>query len=62
MTAPVPGPLTRTEGAAQAAQELVTEVTAQLAQLREQPVEQHVAVFDAVHRRLQDALATLDEA
>ena len=26
------------------------------------PVAEHVEVFDAVHRSLQDALATLDEA
>lgn len=26
------------------------------------PVEEHVAVFDEVHRLLQDALATLDSA
>lgn len=26
------------------------------------PVSEHVEVFDAVHRLLQDALATLDEA
>jgi hypothetical protein len=26
------------------------------------PVAEHVAVFDAVHRELQDALATLDQA
>jgi hypothetical protein len=30
--------------------------------LEERPVADHVEVFDAVHRALQDALATLDEA
>ena len=30
--------------------------------LEDQPVSAHVEVFDAVHRALQDALATLDEA
>ena len=30
--------------------------------LDDTPVAQHVEVFDAVHRHLQDALATLDEA
>jgi hypothetical protein len=30
--------------------------------LDELPVSEHVEVFDAVHRSLQDALATLDEA
>jgi hypothetical protein len=29
--------------------------------LDELPVAEHVEVFDAVHRALQDALATLDE-
>jgi hypothetical protein len=29
--------------------------------LEDVPVAEHVAVFDAVHRSLQDALATLDE-
>jgi hypothetical protein len=27
----------------------------------DRPLDEHVAVFDAVHRQLQDALATLDE-
>ncbi len=30
--------------------------------LEHTPVAEHVEVFDAVHRSLQDALATLDEA
>ena len=33
-----------------------------LAALDGAPVPEHVEVFDAVHRLLQDALATLDEA
>ena len=33
-----------------------------LAQLDDAPVAEHVEVFDEVHRLLQDALATLDEA
>jgi hypothetical protein len=32
-----------------------------LAGLPERPVMEHVAVFDEVHRLLQDALAALDE-
>lgn len=32
-----------------------------LDQLEERPVSDHVEVFDAVHRALQDALAALDE-
>ncbi|MCW2674569.1 MAG: hypothetical protein JWP14_3158 [Frankiales bacterium] len=30
--------------------------------LADKPVAEHVEVFDQVHRSLQDALATLDEA
>ena len=30
--------------------------------LQDRPVGEHVEVFDEVHRLLQDALATLDEA
>ncbi len=30
--------------------------------IEERPVAEHVEVFDAVHRSLQDALAALDEA
>lgn len=33
-----------------------------LTQLGDAPVGEHVEVFDEVHRLLQDALATLDEA
>lgn len=33
-----------------------------LADLDERPVAERVAVLDEVHRRLQDALATVDEA
>jgi hypothetical protein len=33
-----------------------------LDRLDETPVSEHVEVFDEVHRSLQDALATLDEA
>ena len=32
-----------------------------LSALEDRPVHEHVAVFDEVHRLLQDALATLDE-
>ncbi|MCW2499321.1 MAG: hypothetical protein JWN87_997 [Frankiales bacterium] len=42
-----------------------TQVDAGLARLEgleDLPVGDHVEVFDAVHRSLQDALATLDEA
>jgi hypothetical protein len=38
----------------------VDEAVALLASLDATPVTQHVAVFDEVHRRLQDTLATLD--
>jgi hypothetical protein len=40
----------------------VDAATALLDQLDGLPVSEHVEVFDAVHRSLQDALATLDEA
>lgn len=33
-----------------------------LSALETAPISEHVEVFDAVHRLLQDALATLDEA
>lgn len=35
---------------------------ARLDGLEDLPVSEHVEVYDAVHRSLQDALATLDEA
>ncbi len=38
----------------------VEEAAALLDGLAERPVAEHVAVLDDVHRRLQDALATLD--
>jgi hypothetical protein len=37
------------------------QAVALLEQLEELPVAEHVAVFDGVHRQLQDALASLDE-
>lgn len=40
----------------------VEDALALLDQLDEKPVAEHVEVFDALHRSLQDALATLDEA
>ncbi len=39
-----------------------SDVTQALAGLDGRPLAEHVEVFDAVHRRLQDALATIDEA
>ena len=44
------------------AEEAVTAALALLDGLEERPVAEHVEVFDAVHRSLQDALAALDEA
>jgi hypothetical protein len=41
---------------------LVDGVLSRLESLADLPVSDHVEVFDAVHRSLQDALATLDEA
>ena len=40
----------------------VDDALALLDGLDDKPVAEHVEVFDAVHRSLQDALATLDEA
>jgi len=40
----------------------VGEALHRLEDLEQLPVAEHVDVFDAVHRLLQDALATLDEA
>jgi hypothetical protein len=40
----------------------VDEALSRLQGLDDAPVGEHVEVFDAVHRSLQDALATLDEA
>ena len=40
----------------------VDDALARLDGLDDLPVAEHVEVFDAVHRSLQDALATLDEA
>ena len=40
---------------------VVAEVLRRLDGLQDRPVSEHVEVFDDVHRRLQDALATLDE-
>ena len=57
MTSPVPGPPL---GSAP-----VPDLTAALRALdglAERPVHEHVEVFDALHRTLQDALSTLDEA
>ncbi|HTL24771.1 MAG TPA: hypothetical protein VL281_12145 [Mycobacteriales bacterium] len=45
-----------------AEEEAVAEALALLDGLEERPVAEHVEVFDAVHRSLQDALAALDEA
>lgn len=40
----------------------VDDALARLDGLDELPASEHVEIFDAVHRSLQDALATLDEA
>jgi hypothetical protein len=40
----------------------VDEAVSRLADLDERPVAEHVAVFDEVHRLLQDSLAALDES
>jgi len=40
----------------------VTRALERLCELEGLPVQGHVDIYDAVHRQLQDALATLDEA
>ena len=57
MTAPVPGP---PPGYAPVPQ--VADALRALDGLADRPVHEHVELFDGVHRALQDALATLDEA
>lgn len=49
----VPGPA--------GAVDVVAQVRGRLAGLADQPVGEHVTAYDEVHRRLQDALARLDE-
>lgn len=41
---------------------LLAQVADALGGLDDRPVQEHVEVFDAVHRSLQDALASLDGA
>ena len=57
MTVPVPG-----TPAPQAPMDLVAGALRALEGLAERPVHEHVELFDGLHRSLQDALATLDEA
>ena len=40
----------------------VDEAVADVAELDQLPTGEHVAIYDAVHRKLQDALADLDGA
>ena len=58
MTGPsaVPGPAQDVAGDA------VADVLRWLEDLQSRPLSDHVQVFDGVHRALQDALASLDEA
>lgn len=57
MSAPVAGPR---PGSAPLPQ--VAEALRALDGVAERPVHEHVELFDGLHRTLQDALATLDEA
>ena len=54
---PVPGPPPQDRAAS-----AVAEALQRLDGLQDRPVAEHVEVFDGVHRALQDALASLDEA
>ena len=56
MTAAVPGP------PAHVPVPRIAEALRALDGLAERPVHEHVELFDGLHRTLQDALATLDEA
>ena len=66
MTAPVPGPPVPGPPSGSVVGEGtpagVLLALTRLDELEERPVAEHVEVFDGVHRLLQDALATLDEA
>ena len=55
--------MTAAQSAAQSGvHSVVDSVTERLSELSALPVAEHVAVFDQVHRLLQDALATVDQA
>ena len=60
MTVPLPGAVL--PGASLPAADPVARALARLDELAATPVAGHVAVFDGIHRLLQDELATLDEA
>ena len=57
MSAPVPGPPSTA-----AVGPVVRQALERLAELDERPVDQHVQVFDDVHRLLQTALTGVDGA
>ena len=57
MTGPVPGP-----PPCPAPEPQVAAALRALDELAQRPVHEHVELFDGLHRTLQDALATLDEA
>ena len=56
------GPLPAPGGGGAEVPQGVAAALARLDQLDQRPVAEHVEVLDGVHRQLQDALATLDEA
>lgn len=58
VTDPMPGAATPAEPTGDTR---VDGALAELHRIDELPVSEHVAVYDEVHRRLQDALATVDE-
>ena len=59
MSAPVPGP---PSGPVPAAGTVVTQALERLAELDGRPVDEHVEVFEEVHRLLQTALTGVDGA
>jgi hypothetical protein len=58
---PVPGPPRPVAGPAQEARAPETGAAERFADLDEQPVAEHVAVFEAEHSRLQRELGTIDQ-
>ena len=62
MTTPAPLPSDLGAPAPGSAREAVDEALSRLQQLSERPVTEHVAIYEDVHRLLQDALADVDGA
>jgi hypothetical protein len=59
-TRPVPGPPRRPAAAADEAEAPAADAVDRFAGLEQQPVAEHVAVFEAEHSRLERELGTID--